>query len=83
MSTKEEGAKFKEETLPPAALAKFKESIVLGLGKADPKGNGDVSPSQGGALTGAAKGGGAANTQTVLPRHKNAVERFFARPKEK
>jgi len=78
--TKEEGAKFKAETLPPAELRKLKESMLMGLGKAAPKGN-EISESKGGALRNAARGGGAANTQVMLPRHKNAVERFFARPK--
>jgi hypothetical protein len=81
--TREEGAKFKEETLPPADLAKLKESLLMGLGRGDPKNDGPVSASKGGALQKAAAGGGAANTQVVLPRHKNTVERFFARPKEK
>jgi hypothetical protein len=79
-NTSEDGAKFKAETLPPAELRKLKESMLLSLGKADPKADA-VSPSKGGAVRNAARGGGAANTQVVLPRHKNAVERFFARPK--
>jgi hypothetical protein len=80
--TREEGAKFKEETLPPADLAKLKESLLMGLGRADPKNNADVTGSKGGNLASAARGGGAANTQVVLPRHKNTIERFFARPRE-
>jgi len=32
-------------------------------------------------LTGAQAGGGSANAQVILPRHRQAVERFFARPK--
>jgi hypothetical protein len=78
--TSEDGAKFKAETLPPAELSKLKESMLMKLGKADPKAD-KISESTGGALRHAARGGGAANTQVVLPRHKNAVERFFARPK--
>jgi hypothetical protein len=33
-----------------------------------------------GALAGAAAGGGSANSQVVLPRHRPAVERYFDRP---
>jgi hypothetical protein len=33
-----------------------------------------------GALAASAGGGGSANTQTVLPRHRGAVERYFERP---
>ncbi|MCI0376728.1 MAG: hypothetical protein L0215_03905 [Gemmataceae bacterium] len=80
--TSAEGAKFKEETLPPDALAQLKKSMLLGVGKADPKKDGP-SASQGGVLNPAAAGGGSANTQTVLPQHRGAVERFFNRPKEK
>jgi len=81
-NTKEEGAKFKEEVLPPGELAKLKDSLVLGVGKVDPKTGKEISVSQGGTLS-INKGGGAAHTQTVLPQHKAAVEKFFARPKDK
>jgi hypothetical protein len=82
-NTSEEGAKFKEETLPPAELARLKDSLLLGLGKTDPKNGKEVSPSQGGVLAGANKGGGSAITPTILPKHQPTVEKFFARPKQK
>ena len=40
---------------------------------------GDKETAQTGALTGADAGGGAANVQQLLPRHKGAVQRFFKR----
>jgi hypothetical protein len=81
--TKEDGTKFKEETLPPAGLAKLKESMVIGVGQGDPQGKQPVAPSQGGALANAAAGGGSANAQVILPRHKQAVEKYFLRPAPK
>lgn len=71
---------FKEETLPPGALAKLKESMLVGVGQSDPEANKERGPSQAGALKGAQAGGGSANTQVVLPRHRTTIERFFARP---
>ncbi len=81
--TKEDSTKFKEETLPPGALAKLRESTLVGVGQANPDGDKQRDPSQGGALTKAPAGGGSANAQTILPRHQPTVERFFARPKTK
>lgn len=75
----EEGAKFKEETLPPAAVAALKESRLVGLGKAPPAPEKSGGPSQPGALGQAAPGAGSAHTQVILPRHRGAVERYFER----
>jgi hypothetical protein len=76
----EEGFKFKEEALPPAALAAMKESQLSGVSQEAPKVEQGSSPSKSGALQGAAAGGGSANTQLILPRHRGAVERYFERP---
>ncbi|MCI0684813.1 MAG: hypothetical protein L0Y71_22175 [Gemmataceae bacterium] len=54
--------------------------MLIGVGQSDPDKNQQKSPSQGGALTNARAGGGSANTQVILPRHRAAVERFFVRP---
>jgi len=78
--TKEDGTEFKEEALPPGALAKLRESMLIGVGQTDPDKNSQKGPSQGGALTNAQAGGGSANSQIVLPRHRATVERFFVRP---
>jgi hypothetical protein len=77
-----DGAKFKEETLPPADVAALKESVVAGVGKTAPKSDKPGGPSQSGALRGAAAGGGSANKPAILPQHRKAVERYFERPAE-
>ena len=71
---------LKEEALPPAALADLKESKLRGVSPSAPKVDRGGKASSG-ALAGAATGGGSANTQVVLPRHRGAVERYFSRPK--
>jgi hypothetical protein len=77
--TSDEGAKFKEQALPPAALAGLKESRMIGVGKAPPTPAKGGAPSQSGALANAATGAGSAHTEAVLPRHRAAVERYFER----
>jgi hypothetical protein len=80
----EEGAKFKEEELPPAQLQALKESQLSGLSTGTPqKGKEKPGTSSSGALAGAKTGGGSASTQVVLPRHRGAVERYFERPAPK
>jgi len=74
----DEGAKFKEIVLPPAAVGKIKESIVAGVSKGAPTIE-TGGPSEPGALSGAATGSGSAHTHTVLPRHRGAVRRYFER----
>jgi hypothetical protein len=75
-----DGTKFKQLTLPPADLAALKESVLAGVGKTDPKPDKPGEASQPGALRGANAGGGSANTQVILPRHRKTVEKFFDRP---
>jgi hypothetical protein len=60
--SKEDGAQFKEKTLPPS-------------GSAAP--DAKASAAAHGALNNASAGGGSAYTLTVLPRHKGAVKRYF------
>jgi phosphate uptake regulator len=79
--TNEDGFTFKEEALPPAALQAIKESEITGLSPSSPNtGKDKRKPGASGALDGAMAGGGSANTQVVLPRHRGAVERYFDRP---
>jgi hypothetical protein len=78
----EAGAKFKEQALTPSELASLKASQLTGVSKAEPKRDGKAGPPQAGGLTGAAAGGGSANTATVLPQHKAAVGRYFDRSKK-
>jgi hypothetical protein len=76
----DEGAKFKEEALPPAALGALKDSRLVGVGgKAPPMPAKGGAPSPSGALANAAAGAGSAHTEVVLPRHRAAVERYFER----
>jgi hypothetical protein len=78
----EAAARFKEQALPPAALRALKESRLAGLDKEAPKA-GKAEASRPGALGQAAAGGGSANTQVILPRHRAVVERYFTRPARK
>lgn len=73
-----DGVKFKEQILPPASLAALKDSRLNGLSQATPKVD-PGGPSTGGTLAGAATGGGSANTQVILPRHRDSVQRYFER----
>ena len=76
----EEDAKFKAEALPLSNIASFEDSELVGLSAAAPSAEtASVTPESGG-LSGATAGGGSSVTQTVLPRHKGAVKRYFERP---
>ncbi len=77
----EKDAKFKEQVLPPSAVAGLNDSQLVGLSAAAPTVNGQAVTAHG-ALNGAAAGGGSAYTQPVLPRHKGAVKRYFDRPQK-
>lgn len=74
---REEGAKFKEKTLPPAAVSELQRSELVGMSSAAPTVQANVTAH--GALNQTALGGGSAYTQTILPRHKGAVKRYFER----
>jgi hypothetical protein len=79
--TTDDGFKFKEEELPPAALQAIKDSQLSGVSAGAPNISKEKAVSGGsGALAGAKSGGGSASTQVVLPRHRGAVERYFDRP---
>ena len=78
--TSADGAKFKAEVLPLSNIASLEDSEVIGLSSAAPTvEKSGVTPRSGG-LNGATAGGGSSFTQTVLPRHKGAVKRYFERP---
>jgi hypothetical protein len=76
--TREQGAKFKEQVIPPSRVAGLKDSQLLGRSVGAPTVE-RGGPASSGALRGAASGGGSALTQTILPRHKGAVQRYFQR----
>jgi hypothetical protein len=74
----EKGAKFADQGLPTSAIADQGELIGLSAG-APPVGK-THSVAKPGALDNAAGAGGGAHTQTLLPRHRGAVKRYFDRP---
>jgi hypothetical protein len=79
----ENGFKFKEEELPESKLESLKNSTLAGVSSGDPKDSKEKAVSGAtGALNGAATGGGSAGTQTILPKHRGAVERYFERGKK-
>ena len=74
--TQEQNAKFKEKTLPMNQFSSLKNTQVVGSSVSAPdQQGGDASNS--GALGGSTAGGGSAFKQTMLPRHKNAVRKYF------
>ncbi len=77
--TDAEGAKFKEQVLPPASLAALKDSKLVAISTGTPEAGKAGSDGGKGALKGAAAGAGAAHTHTILPRHRGAVGRYFER----
>lgn len=78
----EKDAKFKEKVLPPSMVAGLNDSQLVGLSAAAPAPDTSGVAAHG-ALNSAASGGGSAHTQTILPRHKGAVKRYFERPQTK
>lgn len=78
----EKGAKFKEQVLPPSSVAGLNDSQLLGLSASAPEASTNGVAAHG-ALNSAASGAGSAYTQTILPRHRGAVKRYFDRPQTK
>ena len=78
--TTEEGANFKAEALPLSNIASLEDSEIVGLSVGAPSVETSNLPPQSGGLSGATAGGGSSFNQTVLPRHKGAVKRYFERP---
>ncbi len=78
--TTEEGAKFKAEALPLSDIASLEDSELVRLSIAAPSVETSSLPPKSGGLGGATAGGGSSFAQTVLPRHKGAVKRYFERP---
>ncbi|HKQ89273.1 MAG TPA: hypothetical protein VJZ77_01225 [Blastocatellia bacterium] len=78
----EKDARFKEKILPPSSVAGLNDSQLVGLSASAPTvDTGGVAAH--GALNSAASSGGSAYTQTILPRHRGAVRRYFDRPQSK
>jgi hypothetical protein len=75
--TSEDGAKFKENALPPSTH--LSDAQFVGVSSSAPELSGAEVVAEHGALAGAQGSGGSANSQVILPRHKQAVQRFFKR----
>jgi hypothetical protein len=75
--TSDQGAKFKEESLP--AATRLSDSRFVGVSRSAPELSGDSVVAEQGALAQTASGGGSSHSQVVLPRHKQTVQRFFKR----
>ena len=71
------GAKFKEESLPPSS--RLSDAELVGVSRAAPQLSGDDVVAGHGALASATSSGGSAHAQVILPRHRQAVQRFFKR----
>jgi len=78
----EKDARFKEKVLPPSSVAGLNDSQLVGMSASAPTADTSGVAAHG-ALNSAASGGGSAYTQTILPRHRGAVRRYFDRPKTK
>ncbi|MBX7220150.1 MAG: hypothetical protein K1Y36_09410 [Blastocatellia bacterium] len=77
-ASSEEGAKFKEKTLSSGAGSDLKNSQTIAVTNSAPqieKGN----TARPGALSGTQAGNGSAFQQTILPKHRGAVKRYFER----
>jgi hypothetical protein len=73
----EDNLKFKENALPPSAH--LSDAQFVGVSRSAPELNGDNVVAENGARAGAQASGGSANSQVILPEHKQAVQRFFKR----
>ena len=76
------GEKFKPVVIPPGGMDPS-ESQVTGISKTDPSSQEPGGPSESGALTNSKAGGGSGVTRRLLPKHRQAVSRYFERDKPK
>ncbi|MBI1370570.1 MAG: hypothetical protein GC162_18185 [Planctomycetes bacterium] len=75
----ESGAKFTQQELPEADMDALKKSQMVGVSLGAPQ-LVDAKPvTASGALSGTDAGGGSAVKQTVLPKHRAAVQAYFQR----
>jgi hypothetical protein len=73
----EDNLKFKEDALPPASH--LSDAQFVGVSKAAPKLSADDLSTEHGALASAQASGGSANSQVILPQHRQAIQRYFKR----
>lgn len=75
----EENVDFEEQMLTAAKLDSLANSEMVGESYSAPEVDPRAGGSAGGALDGTRVGDSAATTHTVLPRHRETVNRFFER----
>lgn len=73
----EKNLKFQEHALTPSA--NFSDAQFVGVSRSAPTLTADNVATEHGALASAQGSGGSANSQTILPEHRQAVQRFFKR----
>ena len=74
--TDEKGIKFTEKTVPPSAIPRFEEGRLMSVIPSVPSTEGsETSAGRGGVAVPA--GPADAYTQTVLPRHRSTIRRYF------
>lgn len=74
-----EDVSFDPKVLPPSRLNELDDARLLGVTRAAPDAEPGGDDSTGGVLTGVSTSGGSAQTSTILPRHRAAVQRYFQR----
>lgn len=77
--TSEEGVEFLEQTIPLTKLDSMMDSELVGESLGAPEADDSAAGSAGGVLTGVTASDSAATVHAVLPRHRDAVDRFFIR----
>ena len=75
-------AGFKEETIPLSEVSAAQENLLMGISRGKPEQNADALPVSPGMLSDTPAGSGSAIIRRTLPRHKEAVRRYFD-PQEK
>jgi hypothetical protein len=76
--TERGNAEFKEKSLPGATPEAFRDSRMIGVSSGAPdRGATDTDAGQGGALSTEVRGTGTAHSQTVYPRHRGTIRRYF------
>ncbi len=75
----EENAKFNAETLPLSKIASPDSGETLQVSSSAPMVNDEAPEKSVDVLSGSKAGGGSSNKHQLLPRHKNAVKRYFER----
>jgi len=73
----EDNLKFKENSLPPAQH--LADAQFVGVSKSAPELSANDLSSEHGALASAQASGGSANSQVILPQHRQAIQRYFKR----